>query len=75
MFRDNHQNPRIIPSLSKINIYYQNINELNNTQLAYIGLEPKSSHTIKYSQPLELVLFHVTPFTFNDIKVLTTRIY
>jgi len=27
--------------------------------MAYIGLEPKSSHTIKYSQPFELVLFHV----------------
>jgi len=27
--------------------------------LAYIGLEPKSSHKIKYSQPFELVLFHV----------------
>jgi len=35
------------------------INKLNNTQLIYKGLEPKSSHTIKYSQPLELVLFHV----------------
>ena len=27
--------------------------------MAYIRLKPKSSHTIKYSQPLELVLFHV----------------
>jgi len=27
--------------------------------MAYIGLEPKSSHTIKYSQPFELVLFHM----------------
>ena len=27
--------------------------------LAYIRLEPKSSHTIKYSQPFELVLFHI----------------
>jgi len=33
--------------------------KINNTQLAYIGLEPKSSHTIKYSQPFELVLFQV----------------
>jgi len=29
--------------------------------MAYIGLEPKSSHTIKYSQPLKLVLFHIIP--------------
>jgi len=27
--------------------------------MAYIGLEPKSSHTFKYSQPFELVLFHI----------------
>ena len=27
--------------------------------MAYIGLKPKSYHIIKYSQPLELVLFHV----------------
>jgi len=37
----------------------KNNNKLNNTQLAYTGLEPKSSYTIKYSQPLELVLFHI----------------
>jgi len=35
------------------------MHKLNNIQLAYIGLEPKSSHTIKYSQPFELVLFHI----------------
>ena len=34
-------------------------NKLNNTQLANIGLEPKSSHITKYSQPFELVLFHI----------------
>jgi len=28
--------------------------------MTYIGLKPKSSHITKYSQPLELVLFHVT---------------
>jgi len=28
--------------------------------MAYIGLEPKSCHTIKYSQPFKLVLFHLT---------------
>jgi len=27
--------------------------------MAYIGLEPKFSHMTKYSQPLELVLFHI----------------
>ena len=35
------------------------MHNLNNTQVAHIRLEPKSSHTRKYSQPLELVLFHV----------------
>ena len=35
------------------------MHNLNNTQVAHIRLEPKSSHTLKYSQPLELVLFHV----------------
>ena len=37
----------------------KNNNKLNNTKLTYIGLKPKSSHTIKYSQPFELVLFHI----------------
>jgi len=38
---------------------------LNNIQVAHIGLEPKSSHTIKYSQPLELALFHIiTPHIY-----------
>jgi len=32
--------------------------KLNTTQMAYIGLKPKSSPTNKYSQPLELVLFY-----------------
>ena len=27
--------------------------------MIYIKLEPKSSHIIKYSQPLKLVIFHV----------------
>ena len=35
------------------------MHKLNNIQLAYIGLEPKSSHTNKYSPPLKLVLFHI----------------
>ena len=36
--------------------------------MAYIGLEPKSSHTIKYSQPLELVLFHVISLCIKCLK-------
>ena len=27
--------------------------------MAYIRLEPKFSHIIKYSQPFKLVLFHI----------------
>jgi len=34
-------------------------NKLNNTQMAFIGLEPESFHTIKYFQPFEIILFHV----------------
>ena len=36
--------------------------------MAYIGLEPKSSHTIKYSQPFELVLFHITTINIKFHK-------
>jgi len=36
--------------------------------LANIGLEPKSSHTIKYSQPHELVLFHIMKLSINCHK-------
>jgi len=36
--------------------------------MAYIRLEPKSSHTIKYSQPLKLVLFHVTSINIKCQK-------
>jgi len=49
----------IILSLNMIKHIIKNNNKLNNTQLAYIRLEPKSSHTIKYSQPFKLVFFHV----------------
>jgi len=31
--------------------------------MTYIGLEHKSSHINKYSQPFELVLFHVIQVT------------
>jgi len=27
--------------------------------MTYMGLEPKSSHTTKYLQPFELILFHI----------------
>ena len=43
--------------------------------MAYIRLEPKSSHTFKYSQQLKLVLFHVTSININALKAPTTRIY
>jgi len=46
-------------SLNMIMHIIKNNNKSNNTQLAYIGLEPNSFHTTKYSQPFELVLFHV----------------
>jgi len=36
--------------------------------LAYIGLKPKSSHIIKYSQPFELVLFHIIAFRIKCLK-------
>jgi len=50
----------IILSLNMIMHIIKNNNKLNNLiQLAYIGLELKSSHTIKYSQPFELILFHI----------------
>ena len=53
----------------------KNNNKLNNTQMAYIGLELKPSHTIKYSQPLELVLFQVTSINIKCHKAPTTHIY
>ena len=49
----------IILSLNMIKHIIKNNNKSNNTQMTYIGPKPKSSHIIKYSQPLELVLFHV----------------
>jgi len=59
MFRDNSYNPMIILSLNMIKYIIKNNNKLNNTQLTYIRLEPKSFHTNKYSQPFELILFHI----------------
>ena len=46
----------------------KNNNRSNNTQLAYIELKPKSSHTIKYSQPFKLVLFHITSINIKCHK-------
>jgi len=40
---------------------FKNKNKSTNTLISHIGLEPMSSHTIKYSQPIEQVLFHVIP--------------
>ena len=36
--------------------------------MTYIRLEPKSSHTFKYSQPLELVLFHIIAIHIKSLK-------
>jgi len=44
------------------------MNKLNNMQMVYIRLEPKSSHTINYSQPLELVLFNVITLHIKCLK-------
>jgi len=55
----------LILSHTSHNYFIKTTNKSINTQQAYIGLEPKSSHTIKYSQPLDLVLFQVT---LNNIK-------
>jgi len=58
----------IILSLNMIKHIIKNNNISNNTQLAYIGLKPKSSHTIKYFQPFKLVLFHITLININYHK-------
>ena len=54
--------PNITMKFIKIN------NQLNNTHMAYIGLKPKFFHTIKYPQPLELVLFHVISLCIKCLK-------
>ena len=43
-------------------------NKSNNTKMTYIGLEPKSFHTNKYSQPFELILFHATTINIKFHK-------
>jgi len=57
MFYDNSYNFMITLSLNMIMHIIKNNNKSNNTQLAHIELEPKSSHTTKYSQPFELSTF------------------
>ena len=81
--RPNHStNPDFIITPTILGIYHHPMHSiykhtkthnLNNTQMAHIGLEPKSSHTIKYSQPLELVLFHVIVPHINYLNVSNTR--
>ena len=58
------------PTTFKYNIKI--MHKLNNIQLAYIRLKLKFSHTTKYSQPFELVLFHVIT---NRIKCLKCSYY
>jgi len=36
--------------------------------MAYIRVEPKSSHTFKYSQPFKLVLFHIIAIHIKSLK-------
>jgi len=36
--------------------------------MTYIGLEPKFPHTNKYSQPFELVLFHIIAIRIKWLK-------
>jgi len=43
--------------------------------MTYIVLEPESSHTIKYTQPLELVLFHIITISIKCHKDFPTCIY
>jgi len=50
MFCDNSYDSMTTLSLNMImHIIIKNNNKSNNTQLAYIRLEPKSFHTTKYS--------------------------
>jgi len=58
----------IILSLNMIKHIIKNNNNLNNTQMTYIGLKPKPSHIIKYLQPLELVLFHIIAIRIKSLK-------
>jgi len=69
MFHDNSYNFKIVLSLLTYNHNFKIMHKRwNIIPLTYIGLEPKSFHTIKYSQPLELVLFHITTININCHK-------
>jgi len=68
MFRDKSYNSIIMLSLNIIMFIIKINNKSNTPLMAYLGLEPKFSHTIKYSQPFELVLFHVTIININCHK-------
>jgi len=46
----------------------------NIIKFAYTRLEPKSFHTIEYSQPIEQVLFHVIHARIKCNKGSTTCI-
>ena len=46
----------------------KNNNRSNNTQLTYIRFKPKSFNTIKYSQSLKLILFHITTINIKSYK-------
>jgi len=52
----------IIISLTSHCYIIKNTNKSNNTQHAYIGLKPKSSHTIKYSQPASTFPRHIKQY-------------
>jgi len=47
IFHDNIHTSKIISLLIMLQTHHQKIIKLNNTQLPYIGLEPKSSHIYK----------------------------
>jgi len=65
---DNSYHFRILLSRQAFKYIIKIMHKLKYTQLAHIGLEPKSSHTIKYSQPIELVLFHVITLCIKGLK-------
>ena len=44
------------------------MHKLKYIQFAYIGLESRSFHTIKYSQPFKLVLFHIIIIRIKFLK-------
>ena len=67
-FCDKSYNFRITLSPTTFQYNIKIMHKLNNIQLAYIGLEPKSSPINNYSQPLELVLFHIITLCIKCLK-------